>query len=161
MTTSFVIRTHRPGDWGWIVSRHGALYAEEYGWNIEFEAMVAQIAHDFIAHFKVDREACWIAERDGANVGAVALVEQSKTVAKLRTLIVDPSARGLGVGKALVEESERFARAAGYKKIVLWTNDVLTAARHIYERAGYRLVRSEPHHSFGVDLVGEYWEKRL
>ena len=157
----FVLRTHRPGDMGWIISRHGALYAEEYGWNLEFEALVAKIAAKFIRKYNPAWERCWIAERSGEPVGSVVLVRESKTVGKLRLLIVDPSARGLGLGKALVAECERFAREVGYRKMVLWTNDVLLAARAIYVAAGYRLTASEAHHSFGKDLVGETWEKDL
>ena len=157
----FVLRPHRPGDMGWVISRHGALYAEEYGWNIEFEAMVAEIAAKFIREFDPAWECCWIAERDGENVGSVFLVKQSETVGKLRMLIIEPSARGFGLGKKLVAECERFARQVGYKKITLWTNDVLLAARAIYVGAGYRLTESEKHHSFGKDLVGETWEKDL
>jgi len=157
----FILRSHRPGDMGWVIGRHGALYAEEYGWNIEFESMVADIAAKFIREFDPARERCWIAERDGENVGSVFLVKQSDTVGKLRMLIIEPSARGQGLGKKLVAECERFARQVGYRKIVLWTNDVLLAARAIYVGAGYRLTASEKHRSFGKDLVGETWEKDL
>ena len=157
----YLLRTHQPGDMGWVISRHAALYAQEYGWDETFEALVAEIAARFIRNFDAKRERCWIAERDGRNVGSVCLVRKSETVAQLRLLIVEPEARGLGIGKRLVSECERFARRAGYRKIVLWTNDILDAARHIYEEAGYRLVRAEPHHSFGHDLVGQYWERRL
>jgi DNA-binding MarR family transcriptional regulator/N-acetylglutamate synthase-like GNAT family acetyltransferase len=157
----YLLRTHQPGDMGWIIGRHGALYAQEYGWDETFEALVAEIAARFIRSFDPKRERCWIAERDGRNVGSVCLVRKSDTVAQLRLLIVEPDARGLGIGKRLVSECERFARRAGYRKIVLWTNDILDAARHLYEEAGYRLVKEEPHHSFGHDLVGQYWELRL
>jgi len=159
--TPYLLRTHQPGDLGWLVSRHGALYAQEYGWDETFEAFVAEIAARFIRNFDPKRERCWIAERDGRNVGAVLLVRKAATVAQLRVLIVEPEARGLGIGKRLVSECERFARRAGYRKIVLWTNSVLDAARHLYEEAGYRLVREEPHRSFGHDLVGQYWELKL
>lgn len=157
----YLLRTHQPGDLGWVISRHAALYAQEYGWDETFEAMVAEIAARFIRNFDAKRERCWIAERDGRNVGSVCLVRKSETVAQLRLLIVEPEARGLGIGKRLVSECERFARRAGYRRIVLWTNDILDAARHIYEEAGYRLVKAEPHHSFGKDLVGQYWERGL
>jgi len=162
----YLLRPHRPGDIGWVVSRHGALYADEFGWDARFEAMVARIAADFVDRFDAKREACWIAERDGANVGSVFLVQARDDsthapidgVAQLRMLLIEPSARGLGLGVRLVDECERFARQAGYQKIVLWTNSLLLAARGIYKKAGYQLVASEPHHSFGHDLVGESWE---
>ncbi|HSD54502.1 MAG TPA: helix-turn-helix domain-containing GNAT family N-acetyltransferase [Burkholderiales bacterium] len=157
----YLLRTHEPGDIGWVIGRHGALYAQEYGWDETFEALVAEIAARFVRRFDPKRERCWIAERDGRNVGSVFLVRKSAAVAQLRLLIVTPEARGLGIGKRLVSECERFARQAGYRKIVLWTNRGLDAARRIYEEAGYRLAREEPHHSFGRDLVGQYWELRL
>ncbi|MFO7170608.1 MAG: helix-turn-helix domain-containing GNAT family N-acetyltransferase [Chloroflexota bacterium] len=157
----FILRSHRPGDMGWVVQRHGELYAEEYGWNEQFEALVASVVASFIQNFDPQRERCWIAERDGARVGSVFLVKKTDEVAQLRLLLVEPCARGLGIGRRLVEECERFARQAGYRKIRLWTNSVLEAARHIYQTSGYRLVESEPHHSFGHDLVGEYWELDL
>jgi len=157
----YVLRPHAPGDIGWIISRHAALYAREYGWDGSFEGMVAEIGAKFIAHYDAAYERCWIAEKDGEPVGSVVLVRQSAKVAKLRLLIVDPKARGLGIGKRLVEECIRFARHAGYRKIVLWTNSVLTAARAIYVAAGFQLVASEPHRSFGKDLVGETWELKL
>ncbi len=159
--TPFVLRPHRPGDMGWVVGRHGALYAQEYGWDETFEALVAEIAAAFIRKFDAAREGCWIAERHGENVGSVFLVKQSARVAKLRLLIVEPSARGLGIGMRLVEECIRFARDAGYAKVTLWTQSILTGARHIYQNSGFVMVGEEPHSSFGHDLVGEYWELKL
>jgi GNAT superfamily N-acetyltransferase len=146
---------------GWIIHRHGVLYAQEYGWDETFEALVAEIAAKFVREFKPKRERCWIAEREGEVVGSVFLVEKSKTVGQLRLMYVEPEARGLGIGSRLADECVHFARQVGYRKIVLWTNSVLTAARHIYEKAGFRLVHSEPHHSFGHDLTGETWERQL
>jgi len=168
-TQAFMLRAHRPGDIGWVVSRHGAMYAQEYGWDMRFEAMVAQIAARFVEQFDAQREACWIAERDGQNIGCVFLVQgrddSTQSIepgtAQLRMLLVEPSARGLGLGLALVNECERFARQAGYKRIRLWTNSLLLAARGIYRKCGYRLLASEAHHSFGHDLVGEIWELEL
>ena len=157
----FVLRPHRPGDIAWAVSRQAALYHEEFGWDGSFEAMVTGIGADFITNFDPERERCWIAERDGAPVGSVFLVRQSEEVAKLRMLYVDVSARGLGIGSRLVEECIAFARGKGYRTLTLWTNDILLSARKIYEAAGFTLVREQPHHSFGVDLVGQYWELDL
>lgn len=164
-----LLRAPRPGDIGWVISRHGALYAQEYGWDWRFEAMVARIAADFVERFDATREACWIAERDGQPLGCVFLVqardETSGTVepgvAQLRMLLLDPAARGLGLGKRLVDACEAFARAAGYQRLRLWTNSVLSAARGIYAKAGYQLVGSETHESFGQQLVGEIWELDL
>lgn len=157
----FYLRQHQPGDMGWITHRHGLLYAQEYGWNEEFEALVAQIVADFIRSFCSARERCWIAEINGEIVGSVFVVQASATVAKLRLLLVEPKARRLGLGTRLVEECIRFAKRAGYEQLTLWTNSVLLEARHIYAKCGFRLVQQEPHHSFGHDLTSETWELTL
>ena len=157
----YLLRPPEPGDLGWVVQRHGALYAREYGYDETFEALVAEIVAKFVQSFDPRKERAWIAEREGENVGSVFLVRDTDEVAKLRLLLVDPRARGLGIGKRLVEECLRFAQKRGYKKIKLWTQDELHAARRIYEDAGFRIVEREPHRSFGHDLVGEVWEREL
>jgi DNA-binding MarR family transcriptional regulator/GNAT superfamily N-acetyltransferase len=154
----FTLREHRAGDMGWIVSRQSALYAEEYGWTTEYEALAAEIVAQFLQTFDPARERCWLAERDGTPVGAVMIVRQSDAVAKLRLLHVERAARGFGIGKRLVGECVRFSRAAGYEKITLWTQSNLLVARHLYEGAGFTCLSREPHHRFGKDLVAETWE---
>lgn len=157
----YILRPHQPGDIGWAVQQHGLLYAQQYGWDESFEALAAEVGAKFIRDFDPKRERAWIAEKDGENVGCVFLVKQSDEVAKLRMLLVHPKARGLGIGKRLVQECIRFARARGYQKITLWTNDILTTARHIYKQTGFKLVAEEPHFSFGHHMVGETWELEL
>ncbi len=160
-TRAWLLRSLRPGDLGWVIARHGAIYAQEFGWDATFEAFVADIAASIMQNFDPRREAAWIAELDGVPVGSVFLVRQSDAVAKLRLLIVDPAARGLRIGARLTDECTRFARSAGYRRITLWTNSVLSAARRIYADAGYRLLHSEPYRGVGQDLVSETWELEL
>lgn len=157
---AIAFRDLQPGDIGWVISRHGALYAQEYGWNMEFEALVG-ICADFIDKFDATGERAWIAEVDGERVGCAFVVRKSKTVAQLRMVLLEPKARGLGIGKRMVNEAIAFARARGYKKMTLWTNACLHAARGIYQAAGFVLVHEEAHHSFGEDLVGQHWDLKL
>jgi DNA-binding MarR family transcriptional regulator/GNAT superfamily N-acetyltransferase len=156
-----ILRPHRPGDMGWVTSAHGALYAQEYGWDITFEALVAKITAEFIENFDPKREHCWIAEMNGERVGSVFVVRKTDEIAKLRLLIIDPKARGLGLAKRLVDECLRFAKGAGYTSMTLWTQSTLLAARAIYAKAGFRLTGEEPNHSFGVDLISETWDRDL
>lgn len=153
----YILRPHRPGDMGWIIHRQAVLYSAEYGWDESFEALVSRIAADFIDNFAPPREYCWIAEMDGEIVGSAFVVRESDAVAKLRMVYVELKARGLGIGKRLVDEAVRFSRQQGYGSLTLWTNDILVAARRLYEAAGFRLVKEEAHHSFGKDLVGQNW----
>jgi DNA-binding MarR family transcriptional regulator/N-acetylglutamate synthase-like GNAT family acetyltransferase len=156
--TPYIVRGPQPGDLGWVVHRHGALYAREYGYDEEFEALVAEIVARFVQRYDARRERCWIAERDGDVIGCVFLVKKSRTVAQLRLLLVEPAARGVGLGTRLVDECVRFARQAGYRKLVLWTQSELESARRLYVAAGFRRTRTERHHSFGKSLVAEIWE---
>ena len=158
---AFILRPHRAGDMGWIADRHGALYTQEYGFNHKMEAYVAEVVAKFLRELDPAREHCWIAEQDGQRIGSVFIVKESDTVARLRMLIVEPKARGLGVGRRLVEECIRFARQAGYGEIVLWTHSILTAARRIYDSVGFVIEETETHDEFGPELVGETWRLRL
>jgi DNA-binding MarR family transcriptional regulator/GNAT superfamily N-acetyltransferase len=160
-TPRATLREPRPGDMGFVVQSHGALYASEYGFDASFEALVADIAAKFLTSFDASRERCWIAELDGVPVGSVFLVRHNDEIAKLRLLLVDPAGRGQGLGKRLVDECVGFARARGYRRVTLWTQSILVAARKIYQDAGFELVKSEPHRSFGQNLVGETWERAL
>jgi DNA-binding MarR family transcriptional regulator/GNAT superfamily N-acetyltransferase len=156
-----ILRQPKPGDFGWIVARHAVLYRQEYGWTEPFEGLCAQIVADFANKFDAQRERCWIAEIDGENVGSVFLAKDSDEVARLRLLLVEPSARGHGIGKRLTDECVRFARQCGYRKITLWTHSVLTAARHVYQQAGFRLTSNEARQSWGQDVVSEHWDLQL
>jgi DNA-binding MarR family transcriptional regulator/GNAT superfamily N-acetyltransferase len=156
-----ILREPRPGDMGWVVQSHGALYASEYGFDASFEGLVAEIAAKFLASFDASRERCWIADIDGAQVGSIFLVRHSDDVAKLRLLLVDPAGRGQRLGQRLVAECIGFAKACGYRRITLWTQSILVAARKIYQDAGFVLVATEPHRSFGQSLIGETWEREL
>jgi DNA-binding MarR family transcriptional regulator/GNAT superfamily N-acetyltransferase len=157
----YTLRAPRPGDFGWIIKRNAELYAQDYGWVAPFEGVCAQIVADFVNKFNATRERGWIAEIAGENVGSLMLANDGDGVARLRLLLVEPKARGLGIGARLVDEAIRFARSAGYRKISLWTHSVLTAARHIYQSAGFKLVRSEEHQSWGEPVVSEHWDLEL
>jgi GNAT superfamily N-acetyltransferase len=157
----YLLRTPRPGDMGWVVQRNGAVYAQEFGWDSSYEALVARIVADYVENRDPDAEAAWIAEVDGAPAGCVFCVREDATTARLRLLLVEPWARGLGIGARLVDEVLRFARQAGYSRITLWTNDVLAGARRIYQQAGFTLDNENQHHSFGQDLIGQNWSRDL
>jgi ribosomal protein S18 acetylase RimI-like enzyme len=159
---SYVLRDPKHGDFGWIVSRHAELYFEEYGWGEPFEGLCAGIVADYVNKYDAARERCWIAEVNGENAGCVMLVKDDEPgVARIRLLLVDPKGRGLGIGKRLVDECVSFARSAGYRKVTLWTHSVLTAARHIYETAGFTLTSSEKRHTWGKDVIAEFWDLAL
>jgi GNAT superfamily N-acetyltransferase len=158
---NYILRDPKPGDFGWIVTRHAELYSGEYGWTEPFEGLCAQIVADFVTNHDPKLERCWIAELNGENVGCVMLVKDSTRVARLRLLLVDPKARGLGLGQRLVDRCVTFAREAGYAKITLWTHSILTAARHVYEKAGFTLTSSEPRHTWSKDVVAEFWDLEL
>ena len=158
---AIVLRDPQPGDMGWVVQQHGEIYAREYGWNMDFEGMVAGIVRDYVQRYQPGLEKCWIAEVDGERAGSVFVVRKSKYVAQLRMLILAPHARGLGLGARLTDEAIGFARNAGYRKLVLWTNACLLAARAIYAKRGFQLMRSEAYQGFGQDLVSEHWELDL
>jgi len=160
-STSYLLRQHQPGDLGWIVHRQAILYAEEYGWDGTYEALAGEIVAQFIKNYDPNRERCWIAEKDGERVGGAFVAKVSDDIAQLRLLHVEAQARGLGIGKRLVEECLRFARRAGYQKMTLWTQSNLYAARHIYKQSGFQVVREQQHHSFGKDLTAETWELNL
>jgi len=160
-SSNVTLRPHQPGDMGWAIEQHALLYSKEYGWNAEFEALVADIAAEFIRRFDPKRERAWIAERDGQRLGCIFLVAKNRTTAKLRLLLVRSEARGMGLGRKLVSECVRFAREAGYRKVVLWTHQNLSAARHLYAEAGFRKTAAEPSHNFGKDLISETWELSL
>ena len=160
-STSYLLRQHQPGDLGWIVHRQAILYAEEYGWDGTYEALAGEIVAQFIKNYDPNRERCWIAEKDGERVGGAFVAKVSDDIAQLRLLHVESQARGLGIGKRLVEECVRFARQAGYQKMTLWTQSNLYAARHIYKQSGFQVVREQQHHSFGKDLTAETWELNL
>ena len=159
--SAYVLREPRHGDFGWIVSRHAELYAQEYGWTEPFEGLCAQIVADFVNNYDAKRERCWIAEMNGENTGCVMLVKDSDEAARIRLLLMDPKARGLGLGQRLTDECVKFARKAGYKKVTLWTHSVLTAARRVYKKAGFTLTSSEPRHTWGKDVVAEFWDLEL
>ena len=163
-TKSYILRNYRSGDMGWIVHRHGTLYNKEFGWPERFEAFVARVTADFIENYDPKSERCWIAERGGEFLGCVMLVKDrssDKNEAKLRLLLVEPSARGLGLGQTLIHECTKFAREVGYSRIILWTNSVLVSARRLYAKEGYKLVKSEEHDTLGTKLTGEFWELLL
>jgi GNAT superfamily N-acetyltransferase len=160
-SSPIILRGHRPGDMGWVVEAHGRFYAEEFGWDGRFEALIAEIVAGFLRTFDPAHERCWIAEQDGERVGSVFVVRQDDGIAKLRLLLVDPAVRGAGLGRTLVRECIAFARATGYRHLRLWTNHVLTAARAIYESEGFALIDASPHADFGIPMIGETWDLKL